>query len=50
MKDKLKTGESKYLKLRMTVSERYEERNIRKTKFVAGLPKPTKKKQLNEGR
>lgn len=49
LKDKLKTGESKYLKLRMTVSERYEERNIRKTKFVARLPKPTKKKQRHEG-
>lgn len=44
MKDKLTTGESKKcLKLRMRVSERYEERNTCKTKFVARLPKPTKK-------
>lgn len=44
LKNELMTGESKkYLKLRMRISERYEERNICKTKFVARLPKPTKK-------
>lgn len=44
LKNKLITGESKkYLKLRMRISERYEERIICKTKSVARLPKPTKK-------